>query len=74
MPPFRPPDGGISFDQRALRREPVTRLEKCGDNLSVAFAILLGALFLGEHPSRPTIIGGSPIVRGSIVRSLSSES
>ncbi len=37
------------------------------DKLSVAFAIVLGALFLGEKLTWPTLIGGGLIVLGSIV-------
>lgn len=51
---------------RALQLGPVSKVAPI-DKLSVAFAILLGALFLGEHLSWPTIIGGSLIVLGSIV-------
>jgi transporter family protein len=51
---------------RALQLGPVSKVAPI-DKLSVAFAILLGALFLGENLSWPTIIGGSLIVLGSIV-------
>ena len=51
---------------RALQLGPVSRVAPI-DKLSVAFAILLGAIFLGETLSWPTIIGGSLIVIGSIV-------
>lgn len=51
---------------RALQLGPVSKVAPI-DKLSVAFAILLGALFLGENLSWPTIIGGGLIVLGSIV-------
>jgi len=51
---------------RALQLGPVSRVAPI-DKLSVAFAIVLGAVFLGETLSWPTIIGGSLIVIGSIV-------
>jgi transporter family protein len=37
------------------------------DKLSVAFAILLGAIFLGEKLAWSTIVGGGLIVLGSVV-------
>jgi transporter family protein len=51
---------------RALQLGPVSKVAPI-DKLSVAIAILLGAIFLGEHLSWPTIIGGTLIVLGSIV-------
>ena len=51
---------------RALQLGPVSQVAPI-DKLSVAFAIVLGAVFLGESLSWPTIIGGSLIVIGSIV-------
>ena len=51
---------------RALQLGPVSQVAPI-DKLSVAFAIVLGAVFLGETLSWPTIIGGSLIVIGSIV-------
>jgi transporter family protein len=51
---------------RALQLGPVSKVAPI-DKLSVAFAILLGALFLRETLSWPTIIGGGLIVLGSIV-------
>ncbi len=51
---------------RALQLGPVSKVAPI-DKLSVAFAIVLGAIFLGENLTWPTIIGGSLIVLGSIV-------
>jgi transporter family protein len=51
---------------RALQLGPVSKVAPI-DKLSVALAIVLGALFLGEKLSWGTIIGGSLIVLGSIV-------
>lgn len=51
---------------RALQLGPVSKVAPI-DKLSVAFAILLGAIFLGEKLTWPTIIGGALIVLGSIV-------
>lgn len=51
---------------RALQLGDVSQVAPI-DKLSVAFAMLLGAIFLGESLSWPTIIGGSLIVIGSIV-------
>ena len=51
---------------RALQLGPVSKVAPI-DKLSVAFAILLGTIFLGENLTWPTIIGGSLIVMGSIV-------
>lgn len=51
---------------RALQLGPVGKVAPI-DKLSVAFAILLGVLFLGESLSWPVAIGGALIVAGSIV-------
>lgn len=51
---------------RALQIGPLSKVAPI-DKLSVAFAIVLGALFLAEKLTWPTIIGGGLIVLGSIV-------
>ena len=51
---------------RALQLGNVSKVAPI-DKLSVAFAILLGAIFLGEKLTWPTIFGGGLIVLGSIV-------
>ena len=51
---------------RALQLGPVSKVAPI-DKLSVAFAILLGAIFLGEKLAWSTILGGGLIVLGSIV-------
>ena len=51
---------------RALQLGPVSKVAPI-DKLSVAFAILLGVLFVGESLSWPVAIGGGLIVTGSIV-------
>ncbi len=51
---------------RALQLGPVTKVAPI-DKLSVAFAILLGVLFLGERLTWPLAVGGSLIVLGSLV-------
>ena len=51
---------------RALQLGPVGKVASV-DKLSVAFAILLGVLFLGETLGWPAAIGGGLIVLGSIV-------
>jgi len=51
---------------RALQLGPVSKVAPI-DKLSVAFAIVLGAIVLGEKLNWPTIIGGGLIVLGSIV-------
>ncbi len=51
---------------RALQLGPVTRVAPI-DKLSVAFAILLGVVFLGESLKWPVVVGGLLIVAGSIV-------
>jgi bacterial/archaeal transporter family protein len=40
------------------------------DKLSVAIAIVLALLFLGEKPSLPLLIGGGLIVAGAMVIAL----
>ncbi|MBV8156245.1 MAG: EamA family transporter [Dyella sp.] len=51
---------------RALQLGPVSKVAPI-DKLSVAIAILLGVLLLGESLSWPLVIGGSLIVAGAIV-------
>ena len=51
---------------RALQLGPVTRVAPIY-KLSVAFAIVLGVLFIGEKLTLPILIGGLLIVAGSIV-------
>jgi transporter family protein len=51
---------------RALQLGPVSKVAPI-DKLSVAFAILLGAIFLGEKLAWSTILGGGLIVLGSVV-------
>lgn len=51
---------------RALQLGPVSKVAPI-DKLSVAFAILLGVLFVGESLSWPVAIGGGLIIIGSIV-------
>ena len=51
---------------RALQIGPISRVAPL-DKLSVAFAIVLGVIFIGEKPSWPMAIGASLIVAGSIV-------
>jgi transporter family protein len=51
---------------RALQTGPITKVAPI-DKLSVAFAIILGLVFIGEKPSWPVAIGASLIVAGSIV-------
>lgn len=51
---------------RALQLGSVTKVAPI-DKLSVAFAILLGVLFLGEQLTWPVAVGGSLIVLGSLV-------
>ncbi|MBV8666637.1 MAG: EamA family transporter [Burkholderiaceae bacterium] len=51
---------------RALQIGPVTRVAPI-DKLSVAFAILLSVVFVGEKLSWPVAVGGALIVSGSIV-------
>lgn len=51
---------------RALQLGPVSKVAPI-DKLSVAIAILLGVLLLGESLSWPLVIGGGLIVAGAIV-------
>ena len=51
---------------RALQLGPVSKVAPI-DKLSVAFAIILGLVFLGESLTWPVALGGSLIVMGSIV-------
>lgn len=51
---------------RALQDGPISRVAPL-DKLSVAFAIILGLIVVGEKPSWPMAIGASLIVAGSIV-------
>lgn len=51
---------------RALQLGPVSNVAPV-DKLSVAFAILLGVLFVGEQLTWPIAIGGALIVAGSVV-------
>jgi len=51
---------------RALQLGPVSKVAPI-DKLSVAFAIVLGILFVGEKLSWPVALGGSLIVAGSII-------
>jgi len=51
---------------RALQLGPVSRVAPI-DKLSVAIAIVLGVVLLGESLSWPVAIGGGLIVAGSIV-------
>ena len=51
---------------RALQLGPVSKVAPI-DKLSVAIAIVLGIVFLGESLSWPAAIGGGLIVLGSIV-------
>ncbi|MBS0462231.1 MAG: EamA family transporter [Proteobacteria bacterium] len=51
---------------RALQLGPVTRVAPI-DKLSVAFAIVLGLVFVGEALSWPVVVGGLLILAGSMV-------
>ncbi len=51
---------------RALQLGPVSKVAPI-DKLSVAIAIVLGVLLLGEQLSWPLVIGGGLIVAGAIV-------
>lgn len=51
---------------RALQLGPITKVAPI-DKLSVAIAILLGVVFIGEKLTWPVALGGSLIVAGSIV-------
>ena len=50
----------------ALKLGPVSKVAPI-DKLSVAFAIVLALVFLGEKPSWPLLIGGILIVSGAMV-------
>ncbi|BBD78814.1 EamA family transporter [Aerosticca soli] len=54
---------------RALQLGPVSRVAPI-DKLSVAIAIVLALVFLGEKPSLPLLIGGGLIVAGAVVIAL----
>jgi transporter family protein len=54
---------------RALQLGPVSRVAPI-DKLSVAIAIVLALVFLGEKPSLPLVVGGSLIVAGAVVIAL----
>ena len=54
---------------RALQLGPVSKVAPI-DKLSVAIAIVLGLVFLGEKPSLPLLVGGSLIVAGAMVIAL----
>lgn len=51
---------------RALQLGPVSKVAPI-DKLSVAFAIILGLIFLGEKLSWPLAVGGLLIIAGSLV-------
>lgn len=51
---------------RALQLGPVSKVAPI-DKLSVAIAILLGLVWLGEKPSLPLLVGGGLIVAGALV-------
>lgn len=54
---------------RALQLGPVSRVAPV-DKLSVAFAIILGVIFLGESLSLQTLLGGGLVIAGSLVLAL----
>lgn len=54
---------------RALQLGPVSKVAPV-DKLSVAMAIVLGLVFLGEKPSLPLLVGGALIVAGAVVIAL----
>ncbi|MBB6189685.1 EamA family transporter [Rhodanobacter sp. MP7CTX1] len=54
---------------RALQLGPVSKVAPI-DKLSVAIAIVLALIFLGEKPSLPLLIGGGLIVAGAMVIAL----
>jgi transporter family protein len=54
---------------RALQLGPISRVAPI-DKLSVAIAIVLGLVFLGEKPSLPLLVGGLLIVAGAVVIAL----
>ena len=51
---------------RALQLGPISKVAPL-DKLSVAFAVLLGVIFLGERFTWPTALGGGLIILGSII-------
>lgn len=51
---------------RALNLGPVSKVAPI-DKLSVAFAIILGVIFLGEHLTWQVILGGVLIILGAVV-------
>jgi transporter family protein len=51
---------------RALQTGPVSRVAPI-DKLSVALAIVLGVIFLGESLTWPVVLGAALIVTGSII-------
>ena len=54
------------FYFKALQSGPVSKVAPI-DKLSVAMAMLLAFLILGETPDMKTVVGGLLIVAGSIV-------
>jgi bacterial/archaeal transporter family protein len=54
---------------RALQLGPVSKVAPI-DKLSVAIAIVLALIFLGEKPTLPLLIGGGLIVAGAVVIAL----
>ena len=54
---------------RALQLGPVSKVAPI-DKLSVAIAIVLALVFLGEKPSVPLLVGGGLIVAGAVVIAL----
>jgi len=54
---------------RALQLGPVSKVAPI-DKLSVAMAIVLALVFLGERPSLPLLVGGGLIVAGAVVIAL----
>lgn len=54
---------------RALQLGPVSKVAPI-DKLSVAIAIVLALVFLGEKPSLPLLVGGGLIVAGAVVIAL----
>ena len=55
---------------RALQLGPASKVAPV-DKLSVALAILLAIVFLGERPSAAGLLGGGLIVAGSLILALS---
>ncbi|MEO9215631.1 MAG: EamA family transporter [Rhodanobacter sp.] len=54
---------------RALQLGPVSKVAPI-DKLSVAMAIVLALVFLGEKPTLPLLVGGGMIVAGALVIAL----